>query len=238
MAVTGLSGIESMLSQMREVVSKAESGLSVGAAPLAPARRLRRRAATFDPSCHGRSERGQRPGQGLRTGRARRLAQRRDGRHAEGQHRLFDGDTGAQQAGRRLQGNLVDGRLRPRDENTARREGASAPSVLARMQRQTPCTPRTPFTALANRPRTGSAEPALPVRSCAPGEAQRFGDLVPIAFSRRQTTCCSQFSWRASRFRKMAPRWLTGGSPVSDTWRGAGSSGSAPGAIIGCPDTG
>lgn len=35
MAVTGLSGIESMLSQMREVVSKAESGLSVGAAPLA-----------------------------------------------------------------------------------------------------------------------------------------------------------------------------------------------------------
>ena len=35
MAVTGLSGIESMLSQMREVVSKAESGLSVGAALLA-----------------------------------------------------------------------------------------------------------------------------------------------------------------------------------------------------------
>ena len=35
MAVTGLSGIESMLSQMREVVSKAESGLSVGAAPRA-----------------------------------------------------------------------------------------------------------------------------------------------------------------------------------------------------------
>ena len=36
MAVTGLSGIESMLSQMREVVSKAESGLSVGAALAQP----------------------------------------------------------------------------------------------------------------------------------------------------------------------------------------------------------
>ena len=56
-----------MLSQMREVVSKAESGLSVGAAPLAH-RRLRRRAATLDPSCHGRSERGQRPAKAFELG--------------------------------------------------------------------------------------------------------------------------------------------------------------------------